>query len=177
MECPALSTTKVDRVFRLLRHGRRVHSDSGRARSDSGTVLFLVPVAFLIVMLLGSIAADFSLVLQARRDLTEVAGAAANDAATRSIDVNVLETTGDLKFVSASRLNDVVNDTLARQSLGAMVITSVRVWDDTLPGSAEPRVAVELTATVNYVFAQAVPGIAHSRSITVLVHATAKISG
>ena len=162
-------TTKVVPVF------RRKHND--QRHGDRGTVLFLVPAAFLIVLLLGSIAADFSMVLRAHRDLTEIASAAANDAATRSIDVNLLETTGELRFASASRLADVVYDTLSRQSLGGVSITNVRVWDDTQPGSSEPRVAVEMTATVNYVFAKAVPGISHSQSITVLVHATAKISG
>ncbi len=155
-------------VQRPRRHSRK---------RDHGTVVFLVPAAFLIVMLLGSIAADFSIALRAKHDVTDVASAAANDAATRALDVAWLESSGQLRFVSSDRLTSIVTATIDRQHLHGVKVLTVDVFDDTPPGSPEPRVAVHVTAIVDYIFAKMVPGISHGSRIDVTVRATAKISG
>lgn len=53
---------------------------------ERGSVLMLLPAFLLIVVLMGSIAVDFSVAFLAKRELAALATAAANDAATAGAD-------------------------------------------------------------------------------------------
>ena len=114
---------------------------------ERGSVLMLMPAAVLIMLVLGSIAVDHAVVFGAQRDLVATAQAAANDAASLGVDIDVLRTTGEV---------DVDEGEMARAVAQATAIvprgTSV---DWRLEGDV---VVVTLHREVPLVFAPAVPG-------------------
>lgn len=87
-------------------------------RRDRGSVLFLYPVGFLIVLMLGAIAVDLGNVWMQQRRLADAADSAANDAVTYGVDQNVLRSTGDLQL-SEARIDEIVAVSVAGQDLPA----------------------------------------------------------
>ena len=87
-------------------------------RRDRGSVLFLYPVGFLIVLMLGAIAVDLGNVWMQQRRLADAADSAANDAVTYGVDQGVLRATGDLEL-SEARIDDIVVVSVAGQGLPA----------------------------------------------------------
>lgn len=83
---------------------------------DRGSVLFLYPVGFLIVLMLGAIAVDLGNVWLQQRRLADAADSAANDAVTYGIDQNTLRATGELEL-SESRIDEIVTVSVAGQNL------------------------------------------------------------
>src|SRR5438552_3809411 len=61
---------------------------------ERGSVLMLMPAAVLVFLVLGALCVDFGSAYDAQRELASAATAAANDAAGRAIDVELLYTTG-----------------------------------------------------------------------------------
>lgn len=116
---------------------------------DRGGVLFLFPVGFLIVILLGAIAVDLGNVWLQQRRLADAADAAANDAASWGIDQAALRTDGEL-VLDPERVRRSVEASVAGQDLPAEVrITTVTIGVG--PGG-EPSVDVALESTVAPVF-------------------------
>lgn len=90
---------------------------------DRGSVLFLYPVGFLIVLMLGAVAVDLGNVWLQQRRLADAADSAANDAVTYGLDQSVLRSTGDLEL-SEARIDEIVAVSVAGQDLPpAAVIT------------------------------------------------------
>ena len=85
-------------------------------RRDRGSVLFLYPVGFLIVLMLGAIAVDLGNVWLQQRRLADAADSAANDAVTYGVDQNLLRSTGELEL-SEARIDDIVAVSIAGQDL------------------------------------------------------------
>ena len=85
-------------------------------RRDRGSVLFLYPVGFLIVLMLGAIAVDLGNVWLQQRRLADAADSAANDAVTYGVDQNLLRSTGELEL-SEARIDDIVVVSIAGQDL------------------------------------------------------------
>jgi hypothetical protein len=132
-------------------------------RDDRASALMLMPAGVLIVLLLGSIAFDFSLVYLRQRQAQNVAVGAANDAATAGVDQELLRRVGvyEIDDVDATQ---VALDSIERSDIADIVtIDEIRV--------AGNEVTVELTVEIEYVFARALPFAPSSR--TVAVQATA----
>ena len=111
----------------------------------------LMPAAMLVVIVLGSIAVDFSIVYLAERDLVSAAGAAANDAVTYGAD-EAAARRGDGYQLDPARVRAAVERSL-----------SARGFSGELRGSpeiviGEHDVEVRLSAHVDYLFAGALPG-------------------
>lgn len=85
-------------------------------RRDRGSVMFLYPVGFLIVLLLGAIAVDLGNVWLQQRRLADAADSAANDAVTYGLDQEALRTTGDIEL-SQARIDEIVTISVAGQNL------------------------------------------------------------
>ncbi|MEM7285100.1 MAG: pilus assembly protein TadG-related protein [Actinomycetota bacterium] len=85
-------------------------------RNDRGSVLFLYPVGFLIVLMLGAIAVDLGNVWLQQRRLADAADSAANDAVTYGVDQNILRSTGELELSNA-RIDEIVAVSVAGQNL------------------------------------------------------------
>jgi hypothetical protein len=123
-----------------------------RARGEAGSVLILMPVAMLIVLLLGAIAVDLTVVHLRQQQAIDAAASAANDAVTYGLDE------GALRAGRGYRLDPDRVDRAVAASLDAQGI------DDELAGPPEVteptpqsvRVVVRLRA--RYLFARSIPG-------------------
>jgi hypothetical protein len=125
----------------------------------------LMPAAVLIVLLLGAIAVDLSVVHLAHRELIDVAASAANDAATDGLDRDAFHRTGTYRLDPARATAAVQRSLDVHQVAGRATIVSI------VQGPAADQVTVELRMSVSYVFAKALPGA--NTGTTVAAHATA----
>lgn len=125
------------------------------ARPERGSVLLLMPVAVLVMVILGSLAVDRAVVFGAQRDLVAVAQSAANDGAGVGVDPNDLHGTGRLGY-DPDRIDRAVRAAVA----GADGEVRVR-W-----GVRDGAVVVELERTVNLVLARGVPGASRTQRVT-----------
>ncbi len=125
----------------------------------------LMPAAVLIVLVLGAIAVDLSVVHLAHRDLIDIAASAANDAATDGLDTEAFHRTGTYRL-DLDRAMAAVRRTLAVHQVAGRA-TIVRV----VQGPGADQVTVELQMPVTYIFAKALPGA--NEGTTVKAHATA----
>lgn len=137
-----------------------------RGYGDQGSSLMLMPVAVLVVLLLGAIAFDLSVVQLAHRDLLDIAASAANDAATEALDQTAFRTSGQY-VLDPGRAVASLARSLQRHHVDHLVTArSITI------GGAGDQVTVELERTVDYVFARSLPG---ARGTTVRAHATATV--
>lgn len=132
----------------------------------------LWPSAVLIVLLLASIAFDFSVILLGRRELLWAAHSAANDAATYGIDQAYFRETNDVRF-DPDRLEEAVARSVRSRDLRFELVgnPAVEIDDDT------DEVRVTLSARVPYLFADAFPGLPDSEVVTVTAESEPITSG
>lgn len=131
----------------------------GRQR---GSVLMLVPAGVLVVLLLGAVAFDLSLVFLRQRQASSVAVDLSNDLATLALDEQHLRATGEYRL-DAALARHTAGDLLARSDLAEEATgLEVRVI-------GTDSVSVTVTVAVDYVFARSIPGAAEGTE----VHATA----
>lgn len=110
--------------------------------------MFLYPVGFLIVVLLGAIAVDLGNVWLQQRRLADAADSAANDAVTYGLDQDTLRATGDLEL-SDERIRRIVAVSVAGQDLPAeAVITDA---GSTVVGGV-PAVTVTIDSRAELIF-------------------------
>ena len=122
-----------------------------RERRDRGSVLMLMPAGVLVVLLLGSIAFDLSVVFLRQRQASSVAVDVANDLATAALDEEAFRADGAYRL-DPDRADELAGDLVRASDLGDHVADlEVTVLG---PDSVEVRVQV----TVDYVFAKAIPG-------------------
>lgn len=144
-------------------------------RGDRGSVLILYPVGFLIVIVLGAIAADLSHLHMARRDLVELSGTLANDVATAGLDEEHFRTQEAYR-IDPARADRVITQVLAldtgRRSPATLAAAAGPNPSLTCDPPAGPcRVTVTVTARVPYLFGRALPGPDH-RDLVVTSQAT-----
>ena len=125
----------------------------------------LMPAAVLIVLVLGAIAVDLSVVHLAHRDLIDIAASAANDAATDGLDPDSFHRTGTYHLDLARATAAVQRSLTVHQVAGRATIVSI------VQGPGPDQVTVELRLPVGYLFAKALPGA--NAGTTVTAHATA----
>lgn len=128
----------------------------GRSRAS---VLMLMPAGVLVVLLLGAIAFDMSLVFLRQRQASSVAADIANDLATAALDEARFRASGE--YVLDPRHADDLGRSLVESSDLADHLVDVEI---TLLGPES--VEVRLTAEVDYVFARAIPGASDGTTVT-----------
>jgi Flp pilus assembly protein TadG len=113
----------------------------------------LMPAAVLVFLVLGALCVDFGSTFSSKRELSNAAAAAANDVASRAIDLDRFYATGEV------RLRADVARRVAERSLAAMglerldpVVEDVEIAADGL------TVTVTVRARAHYLFARALPG-------------------
>ena len=143
----------------------------GGARTQSGSALMLVPAAVLVLVILGAIAVDFSVAFLGQRELTSAAAAAANDAATAISEETFYGERGD-RAAGSIRIDEGRARRVVDQALAARAPRGVEVIDRTVEPSGG-QVCVVLSGRVDYVFARAVPGMAHGTTVRGPATATA----
>lgn len=142
---------------------------------ERGSVLLLMPTAVLVVMVLGAVAFDLSVVHLGEREAMSAASAAANDAVTHALDEEAYYATGRYGLDPAA-VESVVRASLAAQSqpgLGLRLVGRPRITDRDGDGSAE-TVTVTVSGEVRYIFAAAIPGAPGSARVQATATATAR---
>jgi hypothetical protein len=126
----------------------------------------LMPAAVLIVLLLGAMAFDLSVVFLRQRQASSVAVDVANDVATAALDQAAFRADGVYRLdpQRAEELGATFAD--ASDLAGSIVVFEVVV---TAPDTVRVRLAVE----VDYVFARAIPGSADGTTVTASATAVA----
>ncbi len=136
-----------------------------RSRRDRGSVMFLFPVGFLIVVILGGIALDLGNVWLQQRRLADAADSAANDAATYGLDIDALRAEGAVAL-NEDRVLDAVRASVAGQNLPPQAaITDVRIG---VGPDGGPTVTVAIDSQAELIFGRIVrnDGIAISATGT-----------
>jgi hypothetical protein len=126
----------------------------------------LMPVAVLIVLLLGAIAVDLSVVRLAHRDLLDVAASAANDAATDGLDADAYRRTGTFEL-DLDRAYAALDRTIEHRHLAHPVTQRVIT-----AGPGPDEITIELEASVSPLFAKSLPGPAHATTVRARATAT-----
>lgn len=119
----------------------------------------LMPVAVLVVIILGALAVDRAVIFGAQRDLVATAQAAANDAAAIGVDVGAVRSGGTVRL-DAARIDRSVAATVG--AADGVVASRWEIQGDVLVVHLERRVAL--------VFTKGVPGA----SDTQVIRATAR---
>ena len=127
----------------------------------------LMPAAVMVVLMLGAIAVDLSIVQLAHRDLVDVAASAANDAAGYGLDPAAFRQTGAYR-IDLARAEQAARRSVAAHHLSEQ-ITELRV----VPGPGVDQITVELALPVEHLFAKAIPGADDSTVVTARATATA----
>jgi hypothetical protein len=119
----------------------------------------LMPAAILIVLVLGAITVDLTVVRLGQRELIAAAGDAANDAATFGIDQQALRS-GNGLVLDPDRARTAVLASLEAKGLLDRLAEPPEVTID-VGGTVEVR----LTRAVPHVFAKALPGVGGATTV------------
>ena len=134
---------------------------------ERGSVLALMPVAVLVFIVLGSLAVDASLAFLGEREVSNLASAVANDAATQGIDVVRYYGTGEL-VIDPVRVREVADAAIARSGLEHLEGLTI---DTDVVGDS---VVVRVRAQVRSLFSRALPGGLELREVAASAQATAE---
>ena len=134
---------------------------------ERGSVLALMPVAVLVFIVLGSLAVDASLAFLGEREVSNLASAVANDAATQGIDVVRYYGTGEL-VIDPVRVREVADAAIARSGLDHLEGLTI---DTDVVGDS---VVVRVRAQVRSLFSRALPGGLELREVAASAQATAE---
>ena len=118
----------------------------------------LMPAGVLVVLLLGAIAFDMSLVFLRQRQTASLAVDVANDLATAALDEEALRSDG-IYQLDPDRADALGRELVLDSDLGEHV---VEVEIDVI---AVDTVEVRVVVAVDYVFARAIPGAADGTSV------------
>lgn len=131
-------------------------------------MLILMPAAMLIVLLLGAIAVDLTIVHLRQQQAIEAAASAANDAVTGGLDQAALRA-GLGYQLDPARVDAAVDRSIDAQGLANQLAAPPQVTEPT-PNS----VTVIITLRADYLFARALPGTPHSTTVRGTATATAQ---
>lgn len=139
-----------------------------RLRGDNGTVLMLMPVAVLIMFVLGAITVDLTAVRAGQQDLLAAATDAANDAATAGLDEAALRS-GQGYQLDPTRVWLVAVDVLATKG----VLDNLESGPD-VSINPDGSVTVSVARRVPHLFARAIPGAPDDELVRATATATVK---
>jgi hypothetical protein len=125
-------------------------------RRDSGSVLALVPAGFLVLILLSALAVDSAVTYLGQQQLHDSLVAAANDAASASVDHASFYRSGKV-VLNLATAEEVVCESLAAQR--SSQLHDVKLW----LAVGGPAVRVVAQADVDAVFGRALPGFGTRR--------------
>ena len=128
----------------------------------------LMPAAVLVLAVLGGLAVDVAHVYLAERELSNAAAAAANDAATQALDLDLFYESGEIRL-HEGRARAVAVRSLAAKGLDrfAAQVESVRVSPD------GRSIIVEISGRSPHLFAKALPGREDGTNVSASAEAAA----
>ena len=133
-----------------------------RAGEDRGSAMMLMPAGVLIVIVLGSIAVDFAIAFLAQREVSNLAAAAAHDAAAVAVDMDHWYETGEV-VLDQDVATTIVDESIARRASGAaegITHTSPELLD------GGTGVRVEVSGRASYIFTDVIPGAPSSITVS-----------
>lgn len=136
---------------------------------ERGTVLLLMPVAVLVLLVLGGLCVDFGSVYAAQRQLDDAAAAAANDAATRSVDLELVQQGGSVVLL-AGDARRVAEHSVAAKRLDRLAAEVTEV----VVGADGQSVTVTVEGRVPFIFGRALPGRRDGMQVSATVTARAE---
>jgi Flp pilus assembly protein TadG len=142
----------------------RARRSDRRRTHDDGSALVLVPALLMVLLALGAIAIDLSVLHGAHRSLHRIASGAADDAAAM-IDTERLQVDGELRIDGAAARRVVDAHLDAAQVPGSLASSRTSVSAD---GDV---VTVELTSSVDHVLLASLPGTERTEAVSVTVRA------
>ena len=127
-------------------------------RRQRGSVLLLFPAAILIVVVLAAISVDSAAAFLAQRELAGAVAAAANDAATEGLANRAFYEEDRIELDSGAAAR--VAEDEVRRALDPARYRDLQVQVSVTPSSpgCPPVVTVRARATVDAIFARALPG-------------------
>ncbi|CAB4927668.1 MAG: hypothetical protein F2837_02375 [Actinobacteria bacterium] len=138
-----------------------------RTSGERGSVLMIMPAAFMILLVLGAIAVDLTAVRVGQRSLLSSATDAANDAVTVGLDEGAFRS-GDGYRLDPERVRGAVYAVLFAKGV-LNHLTSA----PTIVIHPDRSVTVRLEGRVEHIFAKALPGA--SDPVPVHAEATARV--
>jgi len=135
-------------------------------RGDRGSVLILMPAGVLIVLLLGAIAVDFTVIHLRQRAAISAAASAANDAVTYGLDQDALRRGAGYRL-DPNRVARAVAESIDAQGLAGDLTAPPEVTE---PGPGTVRVVLHVRAA--YLFARSLPGAPSGTIVTATATAT-----
>ena len=137
---------------------------------ERGSILMLMPAAVLVIVVLGAIAVDLTIVFLGEREAVSLAAAAANDAATAALREDVFRERGEF-VLDEARAHRIV---LASMAASSSEIDDLRV-EVTFPTvDGERAIRVTVRGSVRYVFAPAIPGAPRTAEVSASATAVAR---
>jgi hypothetical protein len=130
-----------------------------RRDRERASVLMLMPAGVVVVLLLGAIAFDLSLVFLRQRQASSLAVDVANDLATAALDEMAFRADGVFRLDPAR-----AEDLGTRLAAASDLADQVREVDVEVVES--DTVTVRVVLEVEYVFARALPGSADGTTVT-----------
>ena len=121
-------------------------------QDDRGQAIFMAPIGFIIVLLLGGVVLEVGNLHLRQRQLDDLADSAASNAAGAGFDVDHFRSTGEIA-VNGDAARDMVNLTAGNSNLDP--VTVVRVNPVSAP---DPGIEVELHYTHEFIFGRQVFG-------------------
>lgn len=137
-------------------------------RRDRGSVLMLMPAGVLVVLLLGAISFDLSLVYLRQRQAAGLAVDLANDLASAALDEAHLRATGT--YLLDPGRTDALGASLADRS-----DLAEQIDDLTVDVVGPDTVRVVVSVRVDYVFARAIPGASDGTTVTAQATAVSQV--
>jgi len=126
----------------------------------------LMPAGVLVVLLLGAIAFDMSLVFLRQRQASSLATDVANDLATAAFDEGAFRRDGAFQL-DPTRAAELGTDLVAVSDLSDLIV------DVEVAVVGPDEVTVRVVVRVDYVFARAVPGASDGTTVTAAATAIA----
>jgi hypothetical protein len=137
----------------------------GPGTDDRGSVLALVPAAFLVLLILAGIAVDSAAAYLGQRQLSDALAGAANDAAGAALSRSAFYSSGEVT-IDPGTAATVVCQSLAASADGNLHNVSVSIAVE------GPLIGVRGAATVNEIFGRLLPGL-HQRQVSAVATAVA----
>lgn len=135
---------------------------------DRGSVLMLMPAAFMVLLVLGAIAVDLTAIRVGQRSVLSSATDAANDAVTVGLDETAYRS-GLGYRLDPQRVREAVYAALYAKGLLNRLTAA-----PTIVIHPDQSVTVRLESRVEHIFARALPGI--SDPVPVHAEATARVA-
>lgn len=131
-------------------------------------MLALMPAAVLVFIVLGALSVDASLQFLGEREVSNVAAAVANDAATQGIDLERFYATGEL-VIDPVRVEEVA--ALARSTNGRDHLRGLAIDTEVIGADV---VVVRVRATVRSLFGRVLPEGLEEHDVAASARATAE---